>query len=275
MIRHSFIALLAVSLFWGCSEDSNSLSSNTGQQLELAEESAVVVAASVGLDSGGLLVSIESVLEDGVQEAQLNIGKSAESDDAVFDPESCTWTIHRSHSREGLFAGFERMETRTLHFMDEAGDCIEQPDGSGNLRALDFTREFSGSSWNRRHEGQKSGVGSWEIRELNDDDPGARVNGNHQASGEGLVRRFDEEGQPVEIEHSFVLSVEGSDLLVLQRDGRRIPVEGTLHIVYDAVRGDHVIHREITLTFGDGDARMDFGQELSFLMDTLSGELIN
>lgn len=272
-------ATIAISLLIGCSEETTGVGSDSDLLLESSEESAVVVAESVGLDSGGLLEAIEATLldvEDPAPPLFEGNPKAGLTDEAVFDSASCTWTLDWFRQREGIHAGFSWSQTRTLHFMDAEGGCIVEPDGEGNVKAIDFTREYSGESWNPRKEGSRTGWGDWEIRELHDDAPGARVNGQHFAEGLATINRRGEDGQIFQVEHSYTLEVEGTDLLVLARpNGRRIPVEGTLHIVYDAIRGDRVIHREVTITFGEGEGVIDFGQELRYRMNTISGELID
>ena len=71
--------------------------------------------------------------------------------------------------------------------------------------------------------------------------------------------------------------VEAVDLVVIQRpNGRRLPVDGTLFIVYDAVHGDRTIHREATIEFGqDGGGTLQFDTGIQFVLDLVKGEVLN
>ena len=267
--------LLGVGLMIGCSQESNSLGDqDTVTRAEQNEEAASIIGESIALESGGALEAIEYTIDTHVDGGGFDsytpdgLDKSDRTDDAVFDSTTCTWTLNWYHAFEGPWSGFEWEETRTVHFMDEEGGCIVVPPGDGSVKAVDFTREFSGSSWNRRHRGEKAGTGDWESRELHDEVPGAMVNGEHHRAGEGEVYRNQRT-----IPYDFSLDLTGTDLRVIRRDGRRIPIEGTIHIYYLAHRGNITIEREVTITFGDGGGVMVFDDGDTWNVDPLTGEI--
>jgi hypothetical protein len=276
-MRHLLIsASLVVAIFSGCSEsdDLNTRLSESQQN----EESAAVIGEALALESGGALEAIEFSIDHDVDDGSYegaplaDYSKALETDDALFDSSSCVWTLTWHREFEGPFAGFEWDVERTVHLMDFNGDCIVRPQGDGSLNAIDLTRQFNGSSYNRRHSGGKSGQGDWAIRELNDDIMGALVNGSHHREGAGEVYRWTEDGQ-VTVEHEFTLDLEGVDLRIIRHMGRRIPIDGSIHVVYHAVRGDVVIDRDVWIYFGDDGGRMEFENGESYEFDPVSGEI--
>ena len=268
---------LSLTLTLGCAGDDDPGAELDLSQADLSEDAAVTVGEAVALESGGLLEGLESTLALDVE----SLGdamppaadKDAQVDEAVFDSTTCVWTISRARSHESEHGGFTWNQTRTLHFMDEAGACVVQR-GDSAIRALDFTRAFSGSSWNRRREGAKSGGGSWELRGLHDGEPGSWVNGEHHEQGEGVIHRVRPNGEAVDVTYEYTLTAAGTDLLILHRDGRRVPVAGTLHVVYDALRNGRAIHREFTITFGEGGGSLTDG-EMVWNVDPVTGSLSN
>jgi hypothetical protein len=265
------LTLLALTL--GCGDDTP-LNSSDDVTLQEQQDAAVIASEAVALDSGGALEAIEAALLDDVEgsggESPLVL-KDRLDDEAVFDSSTCLWTITNTRGADHDSVGFNWSQTRTLHFMDAAGNCVVQR-GDSTIRGLDFTRQFAGESWNPHREGQKSGAAAWALRSLHDDTRGAEVNGTHDEQGEGVVHRVRPNGEQVDVHYNYTLAVEGTDLLVVQHRGRRIPVAGTLHVVYDAVRGDRVIHREFTITFGEGGGRIHLG-ERTYDMDPVTGEV--
>jgi hypothetical protein len=277
LFAHLSLATLTLSLTLalGCAEDDDPGAELNLSQAELTEDAAVTVGESVALESGGLLEALEATLDNDVdsQGDALPVAnpKDARLDEAVFDSTTCRWTITRARSHESEHGGFTWLQTRTLHFMDEAGACVVQR-GDSSIRALDFTREYSGSSWNPRREGEKNGGGAWELRGLHDAEPGTWVNGGHHEQGESVIHRVRPNGEAVDVTYEYTLSAEGTDLLILHRNGRRVPVAGTLHVVYDALRNGHAIHREFTITFGEGGGSLTDG-ETAWNVDPVTGSL--
>jgi hypothetical protein len=267
-------SLTALALLLGCGTGQGPLgATDDGAHLEQSEDAARITAEAVALDSGGLLESLEQVLgvEDGAAGAQ-PAGKDRESDEAQFDSTTCTWTITHSREADHGEAGFSRSQTRTLHFMDEEGGCLVQRDDP-NLRGLDFTRDYTGESWSPRHESSQAGQGAWTLRGIHDETPGTLVNGSHQEEGESLRHRRRPNGEIVDLSYSYSLSLTGSDLVIILRNGRRVPVAGTLHGVFDAVRNGEEIHREFTIVFGPRGASLDLGEGEAYGLDPVSGEL--
>lgn len=266
-----------VALAVACSDNDNGLSSEDRTQLsEQNEEAAAVVGESIALDSGGVLEAIEATILDEIDAGGLHeagSGKSRLTDEASFDSTTCFWTLTWARSGEGPYSGFNWSQTKTEHFMDADGDCIVRPGGDGEVAGIDCSRIFAGESWNRRSSGERSGSGEWTLRGLHDDVPGTIVNGVHHREGAGEVTRRGQDGEPVTIEHAFTLDIDAHDLVVLQRRGRRLPVDGWMHIVYHAERGDRIVDREITLVFGEEGGRIAFPNGESYDVDLISGDI--
>lgn len=264
-----------VALAVGCSDDTALNTTDTTTLSEQNEEAAIVVGESIALESGGMLEAIEVSLVEldlpgGFEAVELD--KDRLVDEAVFDSTTCTWTMTRTRSREGDNAGFNWTQTTTRHFMDGDGGCLARPDGDLLVQGLDFTRDYAGESWNPRSSGTRSGSGDWALRSLHDDEPGVRADGVHHREGAGeTIRRHD--GEPVVVEHAFTLDVDAHDLVIVQRRGRRVPVEGWMHVVYHAERGDHVVDRELTVTFGEDGGRIVFPGGETWTVDVVSGEI--
>jgi hypothetical protein len=270
-----FWILPLAALVIGCNNDDSGTLAPISPS-EQTEEAALLVAEAVALESGGVLEEIEATLLEELGDGGLRTlvsAKDRETDEALFDSSSCTWTLNWVRSHEGPWSGFRWEQTRTLHYMDEEGGCIVRPEGDGAVRGIDSGRQFAGESWNRRSSGTRSGHGAWELRGLHDDEPGVQVNGVHHREGAGEVLLRRENGDTVRVEHSFTLDIEAHELVVIQRDGRRIPIAGWMHIVYHAERGDRVIDREVTLTFGEGGGRMAFDGGDEYGVNLVSGEL--
>jgi hypothetical protein len=277
-MKHLLISTLAcAALIMGCSDDAGLNSTVT--QSEQNEESAVVIGQALSLDSGGSFEAIELALNsdvgggsfEGVPEGE--ISKAYESDDALFDSSSCTWAFTWHREFEGPYAGFTWDVQRTVHLMDEMGDCIVRPPGDGSVKAVDFTRIFEGSSYSPRHEGARAGHGDWAIRELHDDILGALVNGEHHSEGAAEVQRRTPDGF-VTVNHEYTLDLEGFDLRVVRLHNRRIPIDGSIHVVYHAVRGNVVIDRDVWIYFGENGGRMEFENGDTYDFDPLSGEVL-
>jgi len=266
---------LSLTLTLGCAEDEDPGAELDLSQADLTEDAAVTVGESVALESGGLLEALESTLANDVESLgdalPMAADKDARVDEALFDSTTCVWTITRARSHESEHGGFTWNQTRTLHFMDEAGACVVQR-GDSSIRALDFTREYSGSSWNRRREGSKNGGGAWELRSLHDAEPGCVANGEHHEQGESVIHRVRPNGEAFDVTYEYSLTAVGTDLLILHRNGRRVPVAGTLHVVYDALRNGRAIHREFTITFGEGGGSLTDGETV-WTVDPVTGEL--
>ena len=280
-MKRAWIPIALLGLALGCSDDDNTLNPNEDLSLvDQTEDAAVIVGGAVALQSGGLLEALEATLDndvegvgDAVGEAGPLAGKERLVDEAVFDSSACLWTITRARAGESETGGFNWNQTRTLHFMDADGGCVAQR-GDSTIRSLDFTRAFSGTSWNARRESQKSGVGSWALRGLHDDEPGAWVNGTHNEEGESLIHRVRPNGEAFDVTYEYTLQAVGSDLLVVHRDGRRVPVAGSVSVIYDAVRNGRPIHREFTITFGDDGGTLAVG-DMGWLLNPVTGELSN
>lgn len=278
-MRQAWIPLALLTLALGCADDENNVNSTEDLTLsEQTEDAAVIVGESVALQSGGLLESLESTLDGDVEggaEASFAVmdEKSRQLDEAVFDSSACLWTITHVRAGESEHAGFNWTQTRTLHFLDGLGECVVQR-GDSTIRSLDFTRSFAGNSWNPRREGAKSGSGVWALTSLHDDEPGSLVNGTHAEEGESVVHRVRPNGQIVDVNYEYTLQVEGTDLLILRRAQRRIPVSGTLHVVYDALRNGRAIHRDFTIVFGEDGGNLSYGGE-AWLLNPVTGELTN
>ncbi len=266
-------ALIGMAFLWtGCGDDSDNSLGTRSQSTE-SDDAVEIIIENVALETGGVLESVEYTL---VEESSsldapydpMESGKGFLSDEAVFDSSTCTWTFTMTRSVEGPFAGHEWNGVRTIHLMDEDGGCIVERDGEGNVKGLDATFDFEGNSWNRRGEWEKNGSDNWQLREMHDDVPGVLVNGSHTRSGSGTRQVSEEEQRSYE----FTLTMTATDLRVIGLRGRRIPVEGTIHIVFDAIRNGQEIHREATITFGDeGDGRLALqDREVSF--DLVSGD---
>jgi hypothetical protein len=274
-MKRLWIPLALLALAFSCGDDNSLNSSDELTLQEQGEDAAVIAAESVALDSGGLLESLEATLVGDVESAGDGApmaGKDRVLDEAVFDSSTCVWTITRARSADHGDAGFTWNATRTLHFMDAAGGCVAQR-GDSLIRALDFTRQFAGESWNPRREGQKAGGGAWALTSLHDEASGALANGTHQEDGEGVVHRVRPNGEIRDVAYAYHLAIEGTDLLLIHRDGRRVPVAGTLHVVYDAVRNGHEIHRDLTITFGEGGGSIDLGDGQVYPMNPVTGEV--
>ncbi|MFA7332248.1 MAG: hypothetical protein WC326_14355 [Candidatus Delongbacteria bacterium] len=278
-MRQAWIPLALLTLALGCGDDDNNVNSTEDLTLsEQTEDAAVIVGESVALQSGGLLESLESTLDSDVEGSadaagSLLGGKDRDLDEAVFDSSACLWTISRARAGESEHAGFSWSQTRTLHFMDELGECVVQR-GDSTIRSLDFTRTFAGSSWNQRREGAKSGSGVWALSSLHDAEPGSLVNGTHAEEGESVIHRVRPNGEVVDVSYEYTLQVEGTDLLILRRAERRVPVAGTLHVVYDAVRNGRAIHRDFTVVFGEDGGNLSYGNA-AWLLNPVTGELSN
>lgn len=266
-------ALISLPFLWiACSEDSDSSLGETALSTE-SEDAVEIMIENVALETGGVLETVEyTILEENssfdAPYDPLDASKGFRTDDAVFDSSTCTWTFTMTRSAERPFAGHEWNGVRTIHLMDEVGGCIEERDGEGSVKGLDATFDFEGNSWNRRGEWEKTGSDNWQLREMNDDVPGVIVNGSHQRSGSG-TRQVSEDR---ERSYEYTLTMTATDLRVLSLRGRRMPVEGTIHIVFDAVRNGREIHREATITFGDeGDGRLSL-EERDVHFDLVSGD---
>ena len=274
-MNHRWIPLALLALLVGCGEDNSLNTTDDLTQTEQGQDAAVIASEAVALNSGGALEAIEATLNGDVEgpgDWTPEVDKARLSDEAVFDSSTCTWTITNARSADHGESGFTWTQTRTLHFMDAEGNCVVTR-GDSLIRALDFTRQFAGESWNPRREGQKSGSGAWALRSLHDDVPGAEVNGTHQEEGQGVVHRVRHNGEVVDVNYLYTLSLEGTDLVIVRRHERRVPIAGTLHVVYDAVKGDRHIHREFTITFGTGGGRVDLGDGQVYDMDPVTGEV--
>lgn len=269
--RAGMVTLIASLVIGGCSKDESSSLGSLSQE-EQEQETVAVAANAVALQSGGFLEGLEAVLvndAEGGPLAQL-AGKDRPSDEAVFDSSSCVWTIAVERAEDNGEAGFTFSQTRTLHFMDVDGGCVVQR-GDSLIRSLDLTRSFAGTHWNPRRDGSKSGSGTWSLTGIHDGVLGSIANGTHAEEGEGLIHRVEDDGTVRDITYTFSLSLTGTDLLLVHRDGRRVPIGGTISGVYDGTRGDHVIHREFTIEFNEGGGRIDLGDGVSFPLDPVTG----
>lgn len=257
-------------LLFGCSDDS---SDTTNETTLATEDAAEIIVENVAVETGGILDEVEALLlgeEDGtlLDRADGGFLKDAAIDEAVFDSTTCTWTRTRERSRENERRGHSYTGTRTLHLMDGEGGCLMYRDTLGSVKGMDAGYDFEGSSWNPRGTQSRSGTDAWQIREMHDEIPGAVINGTHLRQGEGELTRHDETHT-----WQFTLQLTALDVRVVHRDGRRVPVEGTVTIVFDGTRDGETVHREATITFGDdgggelviGEGRYDFSP--------LSGEL--
>lgn len=263
--------LLGSLLIVGCAKnETGTLGATTEEEARL--ETADVAATAVALETGGFLENLESVLAGDAEggPAGLEGLKDRHSDEAVFDSVACLWTITNQRAQDNGDAGFSWNATRTLHFMDEAGACVEQR-GDSLIRSLDLTRAFSGNHWNPRREGSKTGGGSWALTGLHDGLEGSLANGTHTEEGEGILHRTNDDGTVREIPYTFTLALTGTDLLLIHRDGRRVPIGGTVTGVYDGTRGDHVIHREFTIEFNDGGGSIDLGDGVVLPLNPVTG----
>lgn len=263
--------LLASLLIAGCAKnDSSPLSAITDEEAQ--QETADVAATAVALETGGFLENLESVLAGDAEggPAGLDGLKDRHSDEAVFDSVTCLWTITHQRAQDNGDAGFSWNAMRTLHFMDEAGNCVVQR-GDSLIRSLDLTRTFNGTHWNPRREGSKNGGGSWALTSIHDGVEGSLANGTHSEEGEGVIHRIRDDGTVREIPYSFTLALTGTDLLLIHRDGRRVPIGGTITGVYDGMKGDHVIHREFTIVFNDGGGRIDLGDGVVLPLNPVTG----
>ncbi len=266
--------LVVLALFAAC-EESGGTQENT--ELEDNEEAALIIGESVALQSGGVVETMEFMLQgdfaggasaSAKPPSQIRLGDV----DPVFNPDSCHWVLnwerHFHGEVDGDTIGFHWWEVARIQFLDEADSCLQFP--VSTLRGIDGTRIFNGFAYNPRYHGTKSGSGNWEIREIGVDPPGSVINGIHQRSGEGQVRRLLRW-----IDYTFELSVEAIDLRVIYSPvlERRVPVEGTLHIVFVGQRGDREIHREAWITFGgeEGRGSLEFDNGDEWELDMLSG----
>ena len=269
---NSFRALLLASiLVIGCSQnDSGSLGALS--QEEAQQETVDVAAGAVALETGGFLESLESVLVGDAEGAPSGLDglKDRHSDEAVFDSAACLWTITNQRAVDNGDAGFNWNTTGTLHFMDAEGGCVEQR-GDSLIRSLDLTRAFSGTHWSPRREGSKSGGGSWALVGIHDDVEGSLANGTHMEEGEGTIHRVMDDGTVREVAYTFTLNLVGTDLLLIHRAGRRVPIGGTVTGVYDGTRGDRVIHREFTIEFNEGGGRIDLGDGVVLPLNPVTG----
>jgi hypothetical protein len=271
-MKHTLLAgcLLLGLLLSSCSDDGATTESETALA---TADAAEIIVENVAIETGGILDEVEVLLlgeENGslLDRADAAFGKDRRIDEAVFDSTTCTWTRTRERTREGENRGHSFSGTRTLHLMDSEGGCIMYRDTLGSVKGMDASYIFEGTQWNRRGTQARSGEDQWQIREMNDEIAGAVINGTHVRQGEGELTRHEETHV-----WEFTLQMTAQDVRVLHRDGRRVPVEGTVTIVFDGMRDGETVHREATITFGDdgggelviGEGRYDFSP--------LSGEL--
>ena len=263
--------LLSALVMGACSDSDNSLST-TETTTAVNDEAAVIIVDNVALETGGVLDAVERTLNEAdlgtlLDRADQPVSKDFATAEMVFDSTTCTWTQSRERSREGEFAGHSWQGVRTIHLMDENGDCVERRDSLGTVKGMDTTFDFEGSSWNRRGSWENSGMDQWQIRELNDEIAGALVNGGHSRAGSGEMVIGDATRT-----YEFTMTLAATDLRIVIVDGRRVPVEGTIVIIYDAVRNGEVIHREATITFGSNGGEVVIGNG-SYGFDPVSGTL--
>lgn len=275
LTRSASLALMVTVFITGCAKDDSGSLGGLSQE-EQQEETVAVAAGAVALQTGGFLENLEAVLVNDAEGGPSGVDalKDRLSDEAVFDSSSCLWTITLQRAQDNGEAGFNWDQTRTLHFMDADGGCVVQR-GDSLIRSLDLTRAFTGNHWNPRREGTKSGSGNWALTGMHDGELGSVANGTHSEQGEGIIHRVAEDGTVRDVAYSFTLSLVGTELLLVHRDGRRVPIAGTVTGVYDGTRGDRVIHREFTIEFNDGGGRIDLGDGVVFPLDPVTGNTSN
>jgi hypothetical protein len=124
-------------------------------------ESATILGESMALLTGGALESLEAVASLRVVPEAPATGplKSRFVDDAVFDPDSCIWSLADLRDHQGSVSdpeGFTFEEDWRVWLRDAQDECLEFADST--LRWMDMRRDFSGSGWNQVFRGNRQGA---------------------------------------------------------------------------------------------------------------------
>jgi hypothetical protein len=236
------------------------------------KDAAATIAADLSSDQGGLLDQLgDAVLFAGGFDPALKFDREPPADceglrDAVYDSASGTWTITIDRERgdpEGVpYHAFSSVFT--VRFLDADGDAQMHYLSEDSVAAS--TIEYAileGTGVHRTRRGERellSLVASFVITDA--DSEFVTVNGTYarSAAANHVNPRFERT-------HESTLQLELIDVVAPRGAGRDLAqaVSGTVTGTYDALitvtRGDDYlereIHREFTITLGDGECLMD------------------
>lgn len=233
-------------------------------------ESARIIGESMALLSGGVLESLDAVARLTLMPdpPQSQPRKGLPSDESVFDPDSCIWSLGDQRDHDGSSndpQGFAFEESWRVWLRDGANECLQFADST--LRWLDMRRDFDGNGWNEDFRGEREGHDEFHITEFNASPAGMMVAGRHERRGRGELRR-----QAHWIEHEFELEMEFEDVRIVPVGNRLVPVSGFVTIELETVRAGVVVRRSAVVEFtapGDGNIRFDDGDE--WIMDSFTG----
>jgi len=262
MSAKSIILVLAVLAFAGCSSDNDP--SAPSQTYTAEKDAAAAIAADLGADDGGLVDQLsDAVGFAGALDVAAKSGCEGMRD-AVYDEATGTWTITIERERgvpDGVpYASFTRVYT--LRFLD--ADGVPQMhylvDGVA-ARTIEFAI-LSGSGVHRTFRVEQNLLAlEGEFIITNADQELVTVNGWYLRSGSNLL-----EAPRFRRTHESTLQLTLADVVAPRGAGRDLAaaVSGTVSGVYDALitieRGDayteREIHREFTITLGDGEGLM-------------------
>lgn len=252
-------------------QDSSRVATMTLEVLGVnGRESATILGESMALLTGGALESLEAVASLSVvpEPPATAAWKARFVDEAVFDPDSCIWSLADQRDHQGSTGdpqGFQFEEDWRVWLRDAQNECLEFADTT--LRWMDMRRDFTGSGWNQVFRGSREGRDEFHLTEFNAGPAGMLVDGRHERRGDGELLR-DQRW----VEHEFELELEFEAVRILPVGNRLVPVAGEVSVQLKTERDGVEVRRSGVIQFsepGRGAITFDDGDE--WIMDTFTG----